>query len=229
MRTRSKVARGVVFATLVSTLVITNPVGLAPTAAAQGITNGGSDRRDGWYPDQTALTPSLVSGGTFGQLFSTNVVGQVYAQPLVVGDLVLVATEANNVYGIDAVTGAIRWQRNVGVPWNPQEISCNDLVPEVGITATPVIDEVTGTAYFTAKSYVTGSSGAVQHRMHAVDVTNGTERAGFPVVIQGNADNNPAQAFNARANGELDIAKVALGTKHIAKDQAVITRRWFGK
>ena len=130
-----------------------------------------------------------------GQLFSTPIVGQVYAQPLVVNDLVFVATEANWIYGIDAVNGAVRWSRNVGTPWNPQDVACGDLMPEVGITGTPAIDDQTGTAYFVAKTYTVGPGTAVRWRMHAVDVTTGIERAGFPVTIQGVADNNPAQPF----------------------------------
>ncbi len=58
---------------------------LAGQALASGVTNSGDDLRTGWYPNQPTLTPQLVSGGTFGQLWSTAVSGQVYAQPLLSG------------------------------------------------------------------------------------------------------------------------------------------------
>jgi hypothetical protein len=77
--------------------------------------------RTGWYPDQTTLTPGLVSGGTFGPQFSTPVDGQVYAQPLVANNTLLVATETNNIYGLDPGNGARRWSRNLGTPWNPAD------------------------------------------------------------------------------------------------------------
>jgi hypothetical protein len=48
---------------------------LAGSAFGSGITNSGDDLRDGWYPDEPSLTPQLVSGGTFGQLWSTTVDG----------------------------------------------------------------------------------------------------------------------------------------------------------
>ena len=81
----------------------------AGPALAEGITNSGDDLRDGWYPEQSSLTPQLVSGGTFGQLWSTTVEGQVYAQPLLANGTLLVATENNKVYGLDPATGAMRW------------------------------------------------------------------------------------------------------------------------
>jgi hypothetical protein len=65
----------------------------AGQARAEGITQAGDDLRDGWYPQQSSLTPQLVSGGTFGQLWSVTVEGQVYAQPLFDNGNLLVATE----------------------------------------------------------------------------------------------------------------------------------------
>ena len=82
----------------------------AAGAAADGITNSGDDLRTGWYPDEGAITPQLVSGNTFGQLWSAPVNGQVYAQPLLSPTgtsasptgMLVVATETNdNVYGLD--------------------------------------------------------------------------------------------------------------------------------
>ncbi|GCE14439.1 beta strand repeat-containing protein [Tengunoibacter tsumagoiensis] len=154
--------------------------------------------RTSWYPDQTGLTPGLVSGGTFGQLFNASVNGQVYAQPLVANGVVFVATETNNIYGLNAATGAQLWTRNLGTPFNPSDVTCSDLSPLVGITGTPVIDSATNVAYFTSKSYTNGSSGAVSIYMHAVSVATGEEQAGFPVLIQGIASNDPTHSFNSR-------------------------------
>jgi hypothetical protein len=172
---------------------------LALLAAACGpgvFTHAGNTDRNGDYADQAGLTPQLVSGGTFGQMFDAPVDGQVYAQPVISNGIALVGTETNNVYGIDAVSGARKWTRNVGVPWNPNDVACADLVPSVGITSTPVIDPATNTAYFTNKSYASGTTGPAVWFMHAVDVASGTERAGFPVKITGTASNDPGKAFN---------------------------------
>ncbi|MGZ6973572.1 MAG: Ig-like domain-containing protein [Acidimicrobiia bacterium] len=160
-------------------------------------THGGNTGRTAWYADQTGLTPQLVSGGTFGQMFQSPVDGQVYAQPVISNGTVLVATEKNNIYGIDAITGARSWSRNVGVPWNPNDVACADLTPSVGITSTPTIDPVTNTAYFFDKTYASGTTGPAAWFAHAIDVGTGAERAGFPVRIQGTAANDPGKVFNA--------------------------------
>ena len=168
----------------------------AATALASGITNSGDDLRDGWYPDEPSLTPQLVSGGTFGQLWSTAVDGQVYAQPLLANGTVIVATENNKVYGLDPATGALRWPAlELGTPWKAADISCGDLAPNIGVTATPVIDPSTNTAYMTHKTYVSGTSGPARQYMDAIDITTGKEKAGFPVELAGAAQNAPSQVF----------------------------------
>ena len=172
---------------------------LAAQALASGVTNAGDDLRTGWYPESPSLTPQLVSGGTFGQLWSATVSGQVYAQPLLSNGTLLVATENNIVYGLDPTTGASRWPKplSLGTPWNAGDIGCGDLSPTIGVTSTPVIDPTTKTAYLTHKTYASGSSGAARWYMDAVDMTTGLERSGFPVLLSGSAQNAPGQSFQA--------------------------------
>jgi hypothetical protein len=179
-----------------STLVL---LVLAGQALAEGITNSGDDLRDGWYPEESSLTPQLVSGGTFGQLWSTSVEGQVYAQPLLANGTLLVATENNKVYGLDPASGAPRWAAplNLGTPWKAADIGCGDLTPNIGVTATPVIDPATNTAYMTHKTYVSGTSGSARWLMDAIDLSSGTEKPGFPVQLSGAAQNQPSLTFPA--------------------------------
>src|SRR4051794_20641527 len=122
-------------------------------AFASGITNSSEDLRTGWYPAESAITPSVVGGGTFGQEWSANVTGQVYAQPLLDENTVLVATENNRVYGLEPATGNQQWATTLtGEPWKAAEIGCGDLAPEIGVTGTPVIDPATDVAYMTHKA-----------------------------------------------------------------------------
>ncbi|HEV7529977.1 MAG TPA: choice-of-anchor D domain-containing protein, partial [Solirubrobacteraceae bacterium] len=182
---------------LVALFGVTVGLVFAGQALAEGVTNSGDDLRDGWYPDQPSLTPQLVSGGSFGQLWSTTVDGQVYAQPLLANGTLLVATQNNKVYGLNPATGALRWAAplNLGTPWKAADIGCGDLTPNIGVTATPVIDAATNTGYLTHKSYASGTSGTARWWMDAIDLSTGTEKAGFPVQLSGAAQNQPSETF----------------------------------
>jgi hypothetical protein len=167
-------------------------------ASETEITNSSENLRTGWYPETGGITPQLVSGGTFGQLWSTPVEGQVYAQPLLDNGTLLVATEKDMVYGLNPVTGAVEWSKSLGEPWSAAEIGCGDLAPDIGVTATPVINAATGIAYLTHKAYVSGKSGPVRWYMDALSVANGAEQPGFPVALSGSAQNAPEQEFEPK-------------------------------
>ncbi len=185
-------------APLVAAVLALLALALVPVVAfGSEPTQSGDTFRDGWYPEQGSLTPQLVSGGTFGQLWSAKVEGSVYAQPLLVSGEVLIATENNKIYGLDPGTGAAKWSTSlVGTAWKAGDISCNDLAPNVGVTGTPVVDPSTNTAYMTHKAYASGSSGTVRWYMDAINLANGQEREGFPVQLAGSAQNQPGMTFN---------------------------------
>jgi glucose dehydrogenase len=113
------------FAAGVTAVAAAGPAGAAATrTAAHAATGSGpagdettaaqNNLRDGWDPNEPALTRSAMEGGQFGQVFKTPVDGQVYAQPLVVGNTVIVATENDWVYGLDAKTGGMQWKTSLG-------------------------------------------------------------------------------------------------------------------
>ena len=84
-------------------------------AASADVTTISSDTsRVGWQQNQPGLGPSNLP--SINQQFSSPVSGSVYAQPLVVGSNVIVATENNMVYGIDRNTGDAKWATSVGRP-----------------------------------------------------------------------------------------------------------------
>lgn len=154
--------------------------------------------RTGWDPNESALAPAAVSASDFGQLFATQLDGQIYAQPVVAKGVLLAVTENDKAYGLDAVSGQILWVRDVGPSWPAAAIGCGDLAPNVGVTATPVYDPTTGTAYFTSK---VNDGVDVDHPhwyFHAIDITTGVERTGFPSVIAGSPDGDPSNHFNAK-------------------------------
>ncbi len=166
------------------------------------LTSRNDAARTGANLAEKVLTTSNVGGATFGKLFTRNLDGQVYAQPLYVGgvngkNLVYVATEHNTVYAFDAddlrVTAPPVWQKNFGPSVPAADTGCGLLTPEIGITSTPVIDVVAKTIWFTAK---TKENGTYVHRLHALDIANGLERANSPVVITASAPGSGAGSVN---------------------------------
>src|SRR5262249_3266340 len=105
-------------------------------------------------------------------------------------DIVVAATEGDSVYAIDAHTGAVLWHDNftdpaAGITTIPsQALSTKDLIPQVGITSTPVIDPQTDLLYVVARTQEMRSDGAhYVYRLHALDLGSGAEALGGPVVI----------------------------------------------
>jgi hypothetical protein len=166
------------------------------TAGADNTTMSYDTLRTAWDPNEPGLSSATVTSSDFGQLFSDTLNGQVYAQPLVANGTLVVATENDYIYGLDPVSGAQRWQVNVGTAWPASTLSCGDLVPNIGITGTPAYDPATNAVYFAAKSYTTDATHPTW-KLHALDASTGAELANFPTTIQGAPTNNPTVSFNA--------------------------------
>ncbi|MBV9273233.1 MAG: pyrrolo-quinoline quinone, partial [Verrucomicrobia bacterium] len=133
-------------------------------------------------------------------LFNLPVDGKVDAQPLCVSNaavanigglhnLVIVATEHDSVYAFDADSGALYWQVSLlGSGETPSDDrGCGQVTPEIGITATPVIDRsngiygTSGTIYVVAMSK---SATAYHQRLHALNLASGQGPAVTAVEIQ---------------------------------------------
>jgi outer membrane protein assembly factor BamB len=99
---------------------------------------------------------------------STHLDGIIFAEPLVYGGDVFVATENNSVYALSAQTGSVVWHKNLGEPVISDILPCGDIVPVTGITGTPVIDPSTGTLYVVSYNGVT-----VSHLLSAINVSTG--------------------------------------------------------
>ncbi len=176
------------------------PVRPAATARADEGTISANNLRNGWDPAETtgSLTPSALTGGSFGQIFSANVDGQVYAQPVVAGGTLIVATENDWVYGLNARTGAVQWSTSLGTPWPSAAGHCTDLQPSVGVTGTPVYDPATGTVYLVSEDVPAGNSDQQpEFELNALDASTGQQRQGWPVPVAGAPVNDPTVPFNA--------------------------------
>ena len=109
---------------------------------------------------------------------SPHLAGQVYGEPLASGGRVFVATEDDWVYALDAATGGIVWQKNVGSPVPSGSLPCGNITPNVGITGTPVIDESRGEIFVVADE-TNGTS--ISH--HLVGLAVGTGNVVLDQVV----------------------------------------------
>jgi hypothetical protein len=194
--------------------------GMLDHAALTAVSTYHNDNaRTGQYIHETTLTPANVNPARFGKLYSYPVDGYVSAQPLYtpevaipgngVHNVVIVATQHDSVYAFDADSSSATplWRINFLNPdagittLTPADVNASDIVPEIGITSTPVIDVASDTIYVVA---ATRENGAFYHRLHALDLASGAEKfdgpqaieATYPGAARGNSDG--VLAFDSR-------------------------------
>ncbi|MGH8402870.1 MAG: pyrrolo-quinoline quinone, partial [Gammaproteobacteria bacterium] len=176
------------------------------SGSANVLTYHNDNARDGLNDQESVLTPANVNSSDFGKIGFFPVDGKVDAQPLYVSSLTVagaahnvlyVATEHDSVYAFDADSGAVLWQVSLlGAGETPSDDrGCDQVSPEIGVTATPVIDPQAGahgTIYITAMSK--NANGNYFQRLHALDLVSGADLAGSPVTVQakypGTGDNS---------------------------------------
>lgn len=185
---------------------------ITATIAQPGVSTQHNDHnRTGWYPNETILNTNNVRMGSFGKVMSRPVDDQIYSQPLVINsvplaagarNVVYVPTMNNTVYAFDAdLPDATQplWQRNLTQPnsrppkntdmGNACDGFYRDFSGNIGIVGTPVVDTETNTMYLVARSR-NNSTGAYQQYLHALDITNGQDRAGSPKLITAQVSGN---------------------------------------
>jgi hypothetical protein len=178
--------------------VTSRPVTLEVIAGAGDMVTFHNDiARTGTNLHESSLTPDNVKFATFGKVGFFPVDGAVDGQPLYLSNLsipnqgihnvLFIVTEHDSVYAFDADSGDILWQVSM---LNLDELpsdwrGCPNITPEIGITATPVIDRARGphgVIYLVAMS--NDSTGRFIQRLHALDVATGDELFGSPTEIQ---------------------------------------------
>ena len=157
------------------------------------------DARTGANLSENQLKTTNVDTNHFGKLWSYTVSGSVFAQPLYLKDvpaaehglrnLLFVATMNDVVYAFDADSNSTLWQKDLTteVPGStPVPIvditgyNTLNIVGNIGIESTPVIDIEAGTIYLLAR---TKENGKYVQRLHALNFLTGAEQPGSPVVI----------------------------------------------
>jgi len=171
------------------------PPGSTPSPAQRTdvVTYKNDLARTGQNLTETVLTPANVSAAGFGLLRFLATDGKVDAQPLYLSGLtvqgathnvVFVATENDSVYAFDADSGSTLWRASLlgsgETPSGPH--GCDQVVPVIGITSTPVIDRAAG-AHGALYAVAMSNAGGDHQRLHALDVATGAELFGGPREI----------------------------------------------
>ena len=163
-------------------LTATQP-GKHPSGSPQDVlTYHGDTLRTGWFSSETQLTVSNVNPQSFGLLQSVVLDGRVDGEPLYVSQLnipgkgihntLMVVTENNSVYAIDADTGAILGHRNFGTPVPYAYKPDCSVFPVVGILGTPVIDRTAAVMYLVTDTY---NGTRDFFHLHEISITNGKD------------------------------------------------------
>ncbi len=161
----------------------------APAQATDVLTYHNDNARTGQNLNEEILTPANVNTNHFGKLWVLAADGLVDAQPLYAAgvsiplkgmhNVLFVATENDSVYAYDADSTNLFWHVSMlGTNEMPSDNrGCSQVTPEIGITATPVIDRQlgpNGTIFVVAMSK--DGSGNYFQRLHALDLATGTNR-----------------------------------------------------
>jgi outer membrane protein assembly factor BamB len=171
------------------------------------------------YHDNLARTGNFVVPALTGERaralhpddgFRPGIRGHVYAQPLywregAAGGLLLVATEDDTVYALDAVTGRTVWRTPLGRPVPLASLPCGNIDP-LGITGTPVIDPKGRSVYLDAMVQDTQSN-KPEHEIFALSLDDGAIRPGWPVNVAARlaAQGLAFEARNQNQRGALII------------------------
>ena len=142
-----------------------------------------------------ALDPKQLT-----QAWKVRLDGAVYAEPLVVGTHVIIATEGDTLYALDRQTGQEQWHTNVGSPVPQSTLPCGDIDP-LGITGTPVYDPATKLIFAVAE--IKGPA----HILVGVDVDTGQ------VKIRRSAD---IPGMDPRAHQQRAALALSQGMVYIA-------------
>jgi outer membrane protein assembly factor BamB len=118
--------------------------------------------------------------------------GDVYAEPLIVEKNLIVATENDSLYELNADTGQVIWRDHFGTPVIGGALPCGDIDPS-GITSTPVVD-LTRRAIFVVGFLQL----PLHHELFAVDLDTGKVKFHIPIDPPG-ADPTVEQQRSALA------------------------------
>ena len=207
--------------------------------------------RDGLNNQEYALVPGNVTASTFGKLFSCPVDGAIYAQPLwvpsltfsgVLHNVIFVATQHDSLYAFDADTSPCTtlWHANLidtahggttgesSVPNTLVGSGDGDIMPEIGVTGTPVINLGTKLLFVVSKS-VNATGPIFYQRLHAIDLLTGNEMLSGPAPISGTFPaGNSTVTFSPQQQNQRPGLALVNGVVYIAWASHEDNDTWYG-
>ncbi|SRR5579875_141357 len=183
---------------------------MSGAAAAQSVTTyHGGPNRSGHYVFP-GLTFATAAGMHLDPNFAGQVDGNIYAQPLYWNqdgkNLIIVATENNNVYALDATSGKVIWQKLLGQPVGSGILPCGNILP-LGITGTPAIDSADQAIYLDAM--INDSTGP-QHYLFGLSINDGSLLSGFPINVA-DALKSTGQTFDPKVQNQRSALLIVNG------------------
>jgi outer membrane protein assembly factor BamB len=129
--------------------------------------------------ERSGVSVSSPAPGAVRRSWTAAVDGAVYAQPLIVGTEVVIATENDTVYALDSSSGAVRWSRHLAAPVTGG-LPCGNVNPS-GITGTPVADPATGRLWVVTYT----DQPSYQHTLWELDLATGRTVSQRPIDVSG--------------------------------------------
>ncbi len=201
--------------------------------SADVLTYHNNSARTGVDTTETTLTPQNVNSQDFGKLASLPVDGAVFAQPLYMSNLnipgkgvhnvVFIATQHDSIYAFDADNYELLWHDSFidpdhGVtPVANTDLPEYDVIPEIGIMSTPVIDPATNTMYFVDRvKVVANGKPFFSQQLGAIDVTTGALKIATPTNITATVPGRGAGSVRGKISFDplIELQRSALLLDH---------------
>jgi outer membrane protein assembly factor BamB len=213
-------------------LLVTNGARAGP--GIDWLTFAGNMQRTGYNAAESVLSPAAVPG--LRLRWATDLAGPILTQPTLVRDvetasgrqdLVFAATLYGTVFALDAATGAVVWQVQLGVVQTRcRQFSASD--EQVGVIATPTIDPAH------RRLLIVDGLG----QLHALDIGSGAEAAGYPIGIIDPANQPPltlvygsptlsGQVLYVATSSSCDMPSAHGEIVEIELRALRVERRWF--
>jgi hypothetical protein len=123
--------------------------------------------------------------------------------------MVIAVTELNNVYALNATTGTVIWQRNLG-PAVTSGLPCGNISP-LGITGTPAVDLASRSLFLDAM--IDGAT--KKHFVYSLNVDTGVTNPNWPVDLNAAANYN-GTTFTSLVQNERGGLAIVNGILYIS-------------